>query len=302
MQARISKILKESLFDFTFSGTYTDMEDETHSYTLYTDAEFRQLVKQLFGARVYNDWDSESELSELITDFIASYSKWKSTRTAMYMGRLFALDQKFNPLENYNGYEHREGSFTHGESVELSFEDRKDTTKDDSYIEHSFTNYKETTKDDTYEERTYTNYEESMEYGQKTKSRSVSADDSTAYSPESQEIDNQYTDTKGITGSYKDQRGGVNGIEKTTTGSYKDQHGQTNNGITNEKEGTETTAHTGTDEEEYTLRKYGNLGVTTSQQMLESDLDLIRRDLVMDGIREFIDRFTYYSEEVDDGY
>lgn len=338
MQVSVSKILKETAYDFTFAGTFTDIDEVTHEYTLFTNDQFRQFVKQFYGMRAYNDWDSESTLLELLGDFCNSFAAWKATRMNMYMGRLYALDQKFKPLENYNGYEHREGSFTHGEEVELSFEGRKDiqkddsfveksftnykeTEKDDSFVDHTFTNYKEKTTDDTFTTRSYSNYSESTQYGQQTKTHSESADDSSSYVPGYQDVDNQYTDSKGITGSYTDQNGGTNGVEKTTTGSYKDQngfdeigreksitgtikdqHGQTLNGLTNEKTGKETTAHTGTDEDEYTLVKYGNLGVTTSQQMLESDLDLIRRDLVMDGIREFIDRFTYFSLEVDDGY
>lgn len=370
MQARVNKILKSTLQDFSFSGTFTDMEEVTHNYTLFTDTQFRQIVKQMYGNRVYNDWDEDTELTDLVTDFIASFTAWKSARMDMYMGRLFALAQKYNPLENYRGYEKTERNLTHGESVELSFTNRKDiqkddsfvehtavgykettkddtftertftdlkeTTTDDTYTEHTYNNYKEKTTDDTYTEHTYTNYKETEGHGQQTRSHNISADDALTYVPESQDIDNTYDDTKEIEGSYKDQRGGTNGIEKTTTGSYKeengcdngiektttgsykdqngfvsigneksitgtmkDQHGQTQDGLTNEKTGKETTAHTGTDKETFELEKFGNLGVKTSQEILMSDMDLIRYDIVLAGIREFIDRFTYFSAEVE---
>lgn len=371
MKSRLTKILKTTNNVFTFSGTYTDLEGNTHNYTLFSNDTFRQLVKQLFGMRLYNDWDDETDLAGLCTDFVSSFNTWKNSRSDMYMARLFALDQKFNPLENYRSHETRSGSFTHGESVELSFTNRKDVQKDDSYVDHTYNNYKETTKDDTFTERTYTdfkeaqtddsyvertytnfketqtddsyversynNYEETNGHGQQTHTRNTSADDDAlGFVPAEQNIDAQYDDTKEIDGSYKDQNGYTNGLEKETSGSYKDQQGYTKglektttgsykdqngfvtygnekavtgsykeqkgqiqDGLTNEKQGKETTAHSGTDLDGYTLDRYGNIGVTTSQQMLASDLDLLKYDIVMEAIREFIGRFTYFSEEVD---
>ena len=51
--------------------------------------------------------------------------------------------------------------------------------------------------------------------------------------------------------------------------------------------------------ENHTLTRHGNIGVTTSQQMLASDLDLLRYDITMTAIREFISGYTYLSCEVD---
>ena len=67
----------------------------------------------------------------------------------------------------------------------------------------------------------------------------------------------------------------------------------------NEKQGGETTAHSGTDLDGYTMDRYGNIGVTTSQQMLASDIDLLKYDIVMIAIKEFISQYTYISCEVD---
>ena len=104
---------------------------------------------------------------------------------------------------------------------------------------------------------------------------------------------------KETSGSYKDQNGFDQiGNEKSITGTIKDQRGFTN-GVVNEKAGTETTAHTGKDTEEFTLDRAGNLGVTTSQQMLASDLDLLRYDITMMAIKEFISTYTFFSLEVD---
>lgn len=337
MKASVNKILKADLTkNYGFPVTYVDEEDVTHSFNVFTDTQFRQIVKQMFGAREYNDWDEESVIAGLVADFQASFDAWKAIRQDTYGRRMFALDVKFNPLENYRSHEEREGSFTHGESVELSFDERKEkitddsyverthtnlkeTTTDDSYVEHINTDYKETTKDDTFVEHSYSNnYEETYGYGQQTHTHKVSADDSVDFSNASEDIDSAHDDTRSIEGTTKDQHGYTsNGITKEITGSTKDQNGQIQNGhvvetsgsyrdthgytngLNREQLGTETTTHSGEDQDSYTLERYGNIGVTTSQQMLASDLDLLKYDIAMTAIKEFIQQYTYISIEVD---
>ena len=353
MKKTIKEILKiDTLTDFGFPVTYTDGEGVTHSYTVFNNATFRQLVKQRFGQRVYNDYEDDSQEEDFLDDFADTFEAWRNTRSDTYARRMYALSLHYDPLENYHSHETREGSFTHGKKTEVSFTDRKDiqkddsyidktytgykeTTKDDSYVDHTFTDYKETTTDDTYTEHSYNNYQESTSIGARTQTHNVSADDSSAFVPSDQTVDNATSDSKGISGSYKDQRGGTNGIEKTTTGSYKDQRGGTNgieksttgsykdqngfnvignersitgsikdqkgftNGLVNEKQGKETSTDSGTDLDGYTLERYGNIGVMTSQQMLASDLEFLKFDIVMDAIREFLGGYTYISAEVD---
>ena len=302
MQESLNKILKSDLLkDYSFSVPYTDEEGVTSTFTVFTNAQFRQIIKQMFGSRQYNDWDDESVLSSLVSDFQTSFDTWKAIRQDTYGRRMYALSLKFNPLENYRSHEEREGSFEHGESITLSFTDRKDTTKDDSFIERTHTNLKETTKDDTNTVRTYGNgYKETYGHGEQTHTHALSADDSSTYAPQYQDIDGTFDDTKEIEGTITDQKGWTsNGLTKETSGSYKDQKGQLQNGLTFEKAGSETTEHSGTDTDGYTIEKYGNIGVTTSKQMLASDLDLLKYDITMCAIREFIGQYTFISCEVD---
>ena len=375
MRERLARLLKQdTTTDLGWTVTYTDEDNVQHPFNVFTNDQFRQIVKQMFGVRVYDDWDDESTLQQWVTDFLASFTAWKGIRHDTYANRMWALSKKFEPLENYRAHEHREGSMTHGESIELSFDDRKDTTKDDSYTERSFdnyketekddsstertftnfkettkddsfvehtnTNYKETVKDDSFTERSYTNYTETTTTGEQTLTHKVSADDVNAFSNASQDVNGQREDTKEFegtykdqngfttngrtlevtgsqkdqngfatngrvvenTGSYKDTKGFTNGDVKEITGKIKDQHGYGTNGLVQEKLGTETTAHSGTDEDEYDLLRYGNIGVTTSQQMLASDLDLLKYDISMCAIKEFIGAYTMICGEVDYGY
>lgn len=301
MQIKLSKILKtDSTTDLSFPVTYTDGEGALLSFNVFTDTQFRQVVKQMFGMRVYNDWEDGTTEAEAITDFLASFTAWKGMRGDTYGRRMYALSIKFEPLENYRSHEEKSGSFTHGESVTLTFDDRKDTRKDDSYTERSYEDYQETVKDDSFVTRSYTDYEETYTNGEKTRTENISADDEAlTFSPERQAIDAESTDGKTIDGSYTDQKGQTEtGNEKTISGSYKDQNGYTAGDVL-EKSGSETTEHSGTDEDGYTIEKYGNIGVTTSQQMLASDLDLLKYDIAMQAIKEFISQYTYFSSEVD---
>ena len=406
MKQTIKKILNNlSTQDLGFPVSYTDEEGITTSWNVFTNDQFRQIVKQLFGMRVYDDWEDDSDEGDVAIDFYSSFTTWKATRAETYGRRMYALSIKFNPLENYNGHEESKRDFTHGENVSLTFTNRKDTTKDDTFTEKSFTNYKETVKDDTFTERTHTDfketttddttlertytdfketttddssvertytdfkettkddstltrsydqYKESTTYGEQTTTNKVSADDASVFVNSTQEISAQHTDDKEFSGSYTDEHGyNTNGLVKETSGSYKDEHGYTDgmiketsgsykdehgytegivketsgsfkdqngfvqigneksingtikdqrgftNGIVNEKAGTETTAHTGKDTEEFVLDRAGNLGVTTSQMMLASDMDLLRYDITMMAIKEFISTYTFFSMEVD---
>lgn len=335
MKKTIKEILKiDTLTDFGFPVSYTDEEGTVHNYTVFNNENFRQLVKQRFGMRVYNDYEDESTEEDFLDDFADTFAAWKATRSDTYARRMYALSLHYDPLENYHSNEIREGSFTHGKQTELSFDGRKDiqkddsyveksytgykeTTKDDSFVDHTFSNYKEKTTDDTYTEHSYTNYQETNNIGQRQQTHNISADDASTYVASDQTTDAAAIDTKGIAGSYKDQRGGTNGIEKTTSGSYKDQNGFDQignersivgsikdqkgftNGLVGEKVGKEISKDTGTDLDGYSLERWGNIGVTTSQQMLASDLDFLKFDIVMDAIREFLGGYTYISSEVD---
>ena len=71
--------------------------------------------------------------------------------------------------------------------------------------------------------------------------------------------------------------------------------------ITDSHTGTITDAHSGKDsgKDDYDLRAYGNIGVTTSAAMLEEDFKLLKVDLALAAVFDFLDRYTYYTEVVD---
>ena len=80
-------------------------------------------------------------------------------------------------------------------------------------------------------------------------------------------------------------------ITDATTGTDTTAHSGT---ITNGKAGTETNAKTGSIIHSFTETKHGNLGVTTSQQMLESEIELrLKYKIKPLIIQSFLDEYFY---------
>lgn len=162
-----------------------------------------------------------------------------------------ALTAEYNPIENYD-------------RNELS-------TKTPNLTDKSTLSGKDSTQasgTDTTE-RTYDNYKETVTYsGDDTRETQVSAFDSSTYQPSEKVTDSRTNreDEKEIGGSYSD--GLTHGKKDETTYGKVD-----------------TITHTGT--EGYSSRIHGNIGVTTSQQMINSELELRRYDVYADIAARF---------------
>ena len=219
---------------------------------------------------------------------------------------MYALSLKYNPIENYRSSEIKLGTVKDTTSQTLEFTDRKDIETDDSFTEHTFSDYKETEKIDETTTTGYgsgnTAYKETYGYAEQTRTSKISADDATDFVNSSQDIDAMHTDSKTIENDITNSRAtGTNGNTKEISGSWKDAHGipEDGQGHVLQKVGVETTRNGGQVEDNYTIEKYGNIGVTTTQQMLESSYELAKKSIVYMMLREFVELYTYISEEVD---
>ena len=117
---------------------------------------------------------------------------------------------------------------------------------------------------------------------------------------------NNYKETNTKTGNVTTADGlyGVNSVtavnSDTSTETYNNVKDE--NAITGSKSdahtGTIADAHTGTDSttDGYTLTAKGNIGVTTSAAMLSEDLDLLKHDIALTAVCDFIDRYTWVLE------
>ena len=264
---KLLDILPETLTtQFDFSASYTPPGSESpETYTIFTTSLFVQELEQHFTDRIIRLGDTTPT-----SDLLALFGRWKNSRSDSYARRAYALSVKYEPLENYDRIEHKEGSsdLTHGEEIERTHANTDTETHTADTITRSYTNYNE----------------ESVRSGSETNSSGIFGVNSASNDPVPANTDtttyNDVTDSKDVSGSYSDEH----------TGS-----------ISNAHTGTITDVHSGIDstEDSYDLRAHGNIGVTTAAQMLEEDRKLISYDLALVAICDFIDRYTFYSEGLD---
>ena len=316
MRASLNKLLKaDTLFEYKWDGYYIydpdayaqDPATGVYHYILFTDSIVRNILSVKYGERVFNDYDSDTDtLNELLVNFKQTWRIWISSRDEQIGPLMYALSLKYNPIENYRSSEIQLGTVKDTTSQTLEFTDRKDIETDDSYTEHTYSDYKETEKIDETTTTGYgfgtAAYKETYGYAEQTRTSKISADDASDFANSSQDIDAMHTDSKTIENDITNSRAtGTNGNTKEISGSWKDSHGipEGGEGRVLQKVGVETTRNGGQVEDNYTIEKYGNIGVITTQQMLESSLELAKKSVVYMMLQEFIELYTYISEEVD---
>lgn len=214
-----------------------------------------------------------------------------------------ALGLEYEVLDNYNGmtestttdtfnnidslgFINRSDTTTLNNSDTLSFTDRNDTrTLNTSTNETSDANNPKTTTTRINEHKSTTHYTSGynsdsavFEYEDVTKSDAL---DEHGEPLNDSEIIESGTMTTSDSGTITDAKAG----SETTA------HSGT---ITDAKTGKEETTHTGTIKHEFEETKHGNLGVTTSQQMLESEVELrLKYKLRPLIVKAFLDEYFY---------
>lgn len=198
---KLLDILPETLtnqFDFVVSYTPEGAESPI-SFTIFDTDLFVQELEQHFTDREIRLGDGAPT-----TNLLALFTRWKNSRADSYARRAYALTIKYNPLENYDRIEHKEGTteLEHGETIERTH-DNSDT-------------------------RSYTNYnEETVRSGSETDASAIYGVNSAAATPVPANTDtvtyNDVTDSKDITGSYSDAHSGTitddhTGTDTTTEG------------------------------------------------------------------------------------
>lgn len=216
---------------------------------------------------------------------------WFSRNFLNFDRMMAALMADYNPIENYDRHEDwtripdltDEAKHTGSDSVEASGTDSTEASGSDSTEASGSDTDTLSGKDTTT--RGYNNYNEaSTRTGDDTTERTVSAFDSGAYQPAEKTVETfgSVKDSKDITGSYDDSTdyGKVDtmdyGRKDETTYGRRDEttYGRKDETTFNS---TMTDRHTGF--EKYTSRVHGNIGVTTSQQMIQSELELRKFDI-----------------------
>ena len=232
---------------------------------------------------VYSDPDfMQRAIGSWSKKWYRTFSKW-----------IEALDIEYNPLENYDRIE----DFTDTINRGLTTAGRKDSgnTRTFDNEDKETRDYEDKETRDLSDERTFNNTDERTLDTENvldgTVEEKVSAFDSSTYQPsKNTDTDNTTTDTGTITdahtGTVTDEGTGTDTFNHTGTdtfnhtGTITDEYGEGTSG--SEKENT-TNKHGG--------RVHGNIGVTTSQQMLEQELNIAKWNLYEHITDVFLEEF-----------
>ena len=231
---------------------------------------------------------------------------WFNTKQWTFEHLIAVIQSEYSPIENV--FENRKETSTYGSSnihtggwkdaasgKDTTTHSEKDTTERsfDNYhdkTERSFDNYHDKT-DRTYDSQNPLKEVSKME-GSKVTESQISAFNSSGYQPDNKTgetfgvnaagTSDPRQDTKTTTGKITDDRTetGTYKDDRTETGTYKDETTfghkiTTDNGKTitrtfqNDKED-----HVGIDT--FEVFRHGNIGVTTNQQMINEELELLR--------------------------
>ena len=300
----LSEILKNQTItnQFDFSGSCPDQDGTIQTFEIFKTAFFIMEVNTNYCNRsALVDEDNP------FADLVSIFTLWKYTRGSMYARIAYAYSLGYNPIENYNSIETHSGydELEHGKSTERSFDNYK--------IERSYNQDKvERTYNQDKVERTYNQDKVERTYNQ----------DAIATSHENDKAMTTYTNLKDEAKKYgvnsanavpvsENVRNGSEDIEyfgtrtDTHTGGYDDEHtggydDTHSGGYDDETSGKYTDTNSGSDTQNYnsTISKHGNIGVSTVAGMTAELFDGLNQDLQNRALKEFLDRYTFYSEGV----
>ena len=294
---------------FALTGT-SPLSADAEAVTMASSANVLAEIEQSFGERSIYIKETETPF----VTFATMWSRWRSRRGDMLAAAWEALHSEYNPLENYDRVESGKdtkkitpaevtNTITPAETTNTITP--AETTRTETPAETTNTiTPAETTNTVTPAETTNTNTIVSP--------GKVSERADTFYAFNSSDpvptTGSTVTDTGSTTDELTVQTAGTDKIEVDTAGSeaITVQHAGTDK-LEVDTAGSEalTVQHAGTNklevdtsgEEETTYghRVRGNIGVTTSQQMAESEIALREKDLVWKAICEFIQLYTVYA-------
>lgn len=286
---KLSEILKNQTItnQFNFSGSCPDKDGETVSFDIFDTPFFMmEVTHNYFNRAAFVDPDNA------FTDFLNIFTQWKNTRGPLYARIAYAYSLGYNPIENYSSVEEHSGQddFVNKKKVTRTWSEDTLTHAYDSETPLAVTRVYDSdnplktavTHDNDKTKTTYNQVKDTSEnnrYGVNSATKvPVSEDINTRSGNEEVELLGTRSDT--TTGKYSD----------TTTGKYTDVH---SGGYNDE--------NSGTDEQHYghKITKTGNIGIQTASEMTQKLYDGLIQDLANRGLKEFLERYTFYSEGVD---
>ena len=250
--------------DYTVSGTHI-VDEQTETVTLVTDQQFRDIMIAKYNIfnmlpPGYPDPETHHYVSlvtnktEAITYFKKLFDMWMADKIAGYIKLYEALRATYNPVNNYDKTIHSTMEYSGSETT-------TETPSGKETVELTKSGTETSTETPTGEEK----IEHSI--GQATVTNSKTTFDSSTFQDTDKQVDTARTNTD--TTSFEDR-------QTETELSFTNRKDTEERSFTNRKTETEKTFDDRIDTYEY--REWGNIGVTTSQQMITSQFPLTELD------------------------
>lgn len=318
---------------FDFKGVYVDPEGDSHNVTVFDTEYFTTNVIQLYrNRRMVIDKDQEGYLANLFRIWKSSRENLYLKQAYAYTLKYNPINN-YDMLEvmTDDTTTHEKGAsfkddyhntdtntltpFTK-EKVEVTpYEVKVETTPYDEKVET--TPYEPTVETTPYTKETTTTTENASGSPAASATNSIKAFNSGAWT-ETSKTDNtinnkqeyQKTGTEKVETTYNGTKETVetthNNTKETVETSYNNTKEITEKTYTGTQSNTinhtgyieHTTDGTDTDTRNYQLTRVGNIGVQTVSDMLSKEYENLMQDLAHRALFEFIDRYTWYSEEV----
>ena len=234
----------------TLLGMYKYLE-EVHALsptapTLFDNLSFPEGIDR--DVFIYNTLDRGAEFEVIYPDpsiLIEKVGFWSGKWFRTFDRWVKALEVEYEPLFNYDRHEEETRTPNLTEKRTPDLESKRTANLEDKRTANlTTTNTPNTTNTIN---------------GSRTEEKQVSAFDSSSYQPAEKLTVTDNGRTEALTGTDTVTQTGTDTVNHTGTDTTKES-------------GTDTTTHTGT--EKWTRCAYGNIGVTTSQQMLEAELTI----------------------------
>lgn len=257
-------LINDTTNDYTVSGTHI-VDEQSETVTLVTDQEFRDIMIAKYNifnmlSPGYPDPETHHYVSlvtnktEAITYFKKLFDLWMADKIAGYIKLYEALRATYNPVNNYDKTIHSTMEYSGSETT-------TETPTGKETVELTKSGSEKSTETPTGEEKV----EHSI--GQSTVTSSKTTFDSSTFQDTDKQVDDERTNTD--TTSFEDR-------QTETELSFTDRKDTEERSFTNRKTETEKTFDERVDT--YNYREYGNIGVTTSQQMITSQFPLTELD------------------------
>lgn len=211
-------------------------------------------------------YDYETAISRYTDDdIITLFYNVADANGHKYIKMVAAAKAKYDPIDNYNMTE----TSTDTRTPNLTHELTLDTTSDITDTRATTTTGSNNTTVQTQLNQQHTTMENPNGY-QETTIHEVNPADNPGFAEDYKDTTTQ-AGTRTVTESYSGNP------DETTTNVTGNSTSTNSGGTKTTNTGSNTSRETGTDTTEHTLTRKGNIGVTTSQQMLESELTLAEK-------------------------